>query len=114
MGSDLGNVPRFNGVSAEAVNTFEELVVPPTVSPVGYVICVAKRKGVRRLHLTSLCWTFKVQLHLQEVCLLRQRFAPPEDCDQVCHKCWKDGTATAIEDTALPSSSSASSSTSDS
>ena len=39
----------------------------------------------------------------------------PEDYDQVCRKSWKDGTATAIEDTALSSSSSsASSSTSDS
>ena len=58
-GSDLGNLQWFRGASAEAVNPFEEPEVPRIVSPVGHVVCVAKRNGVRRLHHASLCGTSK-------------------------------------------------------
>ena len=72
IGSDLGHLKWFKGASTAAENPFEEPEVPPIVSPVGYVVCVPKRNGVRRLHHTSLCATFQVQLHLQQLCLLRQ------------------------------------------
>ena len=114
-GSDLGHLQWFKGASVAAVNSFEEPEVPPIVSPVDYVVCVAKRNGVRRLHHTSLCGTFKSSSTCKSYVCYDNDLPPPEDYDQVCRKCLKDGTATAIEGTALSSSSSSvSSSTSDS
>ena len=81
------------------------------MSPVGYVYCVAKLNG---LHRTSLCGTFMSNSTCNSYVCYDNDLPPPEDYDQVCRNCWKDGPAT-IDSAALSSaSSSASSSSSDS
>ena len=115
-GSDLGHLQWFKGASVAAVKIPSKNQRSHRSCHPWTMLFVSPSGMGSDGYITLLFFgTFKSSSTCKSYVCYDTDLPPPEDYDQVCRKCLKDGTATAIEGTALSSSSSsASSSTSDS